>query len=261
MKKRRNFVGYAAAVLLYSVLFTTYLLSVIFARFTVSSSGADMTRTAKYGVAVTTQGSILQSGATLLPGMVRDEGLIISVSGKPEVAMEICADLTGQDLCLPAGYYHVDYGENTIQYLSESEHDDRTGTDPDHYRFCFHVEEDYHPLRFSVYQKSAADSDWMAVAGQESVTADALAIWLADNIGSVSPANSDLTERGQWKIMCSWPQGSGTDEASAQTYKDTLLLSSINIAWINDRQELISAPAGFVNQETLELIVQINQVD
>ncbi|MDE6469757.1 MAG: hypothetical protein K2L19_01870 [Eubacterium sp.] len=261
MKKNRNIICTAAAVLFYLVLITLYLLGGIFSRFTVASSSGDLSRTAKYGVVITTQGSVMNPETELFPGLAESEGLIFSLSGKPEVAVSIGCELESNDVCLPQGYYHVDYGENTIQFITENNHGAIEIDNPDHYRFCFHAEKDYHPIRFNIYHRDDENSEWIIVESAENITKEEIVQWFENEFNSTIEANTDLSELGEWKITSAWPQKSYDDYSGDQSYMDTLLCASQRITWIDSDNNEVDAPEGFANQESLEFSFEIIQLD
>ena len=261
MKKGKNMACTAAAVLLYLVLITLYLLGGIFSRFTVNSSGGDVSRTAKYGVVITTEGNVINPETDLLPGLEESEGMIFSLSGKPEVAVSVSGELMGNDICLPPGYYHVDYGESTIQFISETDHDSIEIDNPDHYRFCFHVKEDYHPIQFNIYHRDNEASKWTVVENGKNITRDGISLWFQNEFKKTRETNTDLSELGEWKITCAWPQKAYEDFSNDQSYMDTLLCASQRIIWLDSNKNEVDAPEGFVNNESLEFSFKITQLD
>lgn len=259
MKKAKNSICTAAAVLFYLVLITLYMLGGIFSRFTVASDNGDVSRTARYGVVITTEGSVITPNTELVPGAAESEGMIFSLSGKPETAVAVSCVLTGTDVCLPQGYYHVDYGENTIQFISDNAHSAADIENPDHYRFCLYAEKAYYPIQFNIYHRADKSAEWSAV--EQHITQKAVAQWFENTFNRTVEANADLSELGEWKITCAWPQKAYEDFSGDQSYMDTLLCASQRITWVDGGQNTVNAPAGFANQEALEFSFEIVQLD
>lgn len=131
----------AAAALLILVLLTTGIVGSSFAKYTATGSASDTARVAKWGVTITTSGSLYSdayaaSGAAngnlpaawnnaagadsisaaaltkgdniVAPGTKsNDKGLSFSISGKPEVAVTVETAVNGEDIYLEAGTYGV----------------------------------------------------------------------------------------------------------------------------------------------------------
>ncbi len=259
--KKRNIICTVAAVLLYLVLITVYLLCGIFAKFIVSSSNGSDARIAKYGVSITTKGYVIDQKTELVPGFAETEGMIFSLSGKPEVAVSIGCELTGSDVCLPKGYYHVDYGESTIQFIEEYNHEAMEIDNPDKYRFCFHVKQNYYPIKFNIYHRDDEHSEWIAVENAQNITQEEISLWFENEFNAISDVNTDLSELGEWKITCDWPQELDNVVLDDQSYMDTLLCASPRIMWFDSNGDAINAPDGFYNQENIEFSFEIIQVD
>lgn len=266
MRRKRNIMGTAAAVLLYMVLLTSYMLSGLMARFVAAAENGDSARAAKYGVIIHTEGNVLPSGETLMPGMEGMEGMVISLEGTPETAVSTGGELKTVELCLPEGYYHVNYGDRTISYMEENDHVHSGIEEFDNYHFCIQVKENYYPLQYTVYEKAKGASDWSILETegekQENLSAGKLALWLEKDFGEEFAAHADLTEAGQWKITCGWPKNDSNDEtAKHKSFMDTLLLEAKNMTWIDESGKETKAPEGFADGEQMEFIFEINQKD
>ena len=139
MKKNRMM--RVASALLVAVLLSTCAISGTFAKYVTTAGANDTARVAKWGVSVSTTGSLFstqyandgtiekdKSGSDIAmtvvssstdnvvaPGTANATGLAFAITGTPEVAVNISFNITGvQDVLLPAGTY-LDYttGNNT----------------------------------------------------------------------------------------------------------------------------------------------------
>lgn len=156
MKKNRMM--RVASALLVAVLLTTCAISGTFAKYVTTADANDTARVAKWGVSVTATGSLFEtqyandgaiekdeagndiaytvvssgSDDVVAPGTAKENGLTFSITGAPEVAVNIDFKITGvKDVLLPAGTY-LDYttGNNT--------------TDE------FTLDDDYYPIVYSL---------------------------------------------------------------------------------------------------------------
>jgi hypothetical protein len=173
------------------------------------------------------------------------------LTGKAETDL-ITRAKAGEDcirLCLPAGYYHIDYGENTVKYMG-------TGDEASHIsfesgnrnRFCLSVTEDYYPLQYTVWV-SAEGGGWTKLEGMENVPGTELAKWVAA-IGGTYSAGTDFSQQKRWKITWRWPERANRSDA------DTLLLmcaTENGMKWEGD------VPSGFSTKENLQILLQIDQ--
>lgn len=280
---RANRVFQAAMLLLCLLLISIWMLSGMLARYTVGSSGEDSARTAKFGVTFVTAGDLFPAGAKLQPGTYNDDGIELSMSGIPEVAVVAGADIVYKEeigsgtmegsaagfseLCLPKGYYHVDYGEKTVEYIGETETDHEDFNDQ--YRFCLHLTEDYYPLQYTVWKWDETTSGWGNVEDMQDVSAAELSEWMQTTLTQIYPAGMDLSAQAHWKITWKWPKdvaagntggdtGSGTDAAMTKDTADTLLLVC---AAADNGMVLKNMPEGFSAKEKVELIFRISQAD
>ena len=123
-----------ASVLLVAVLLSTCAISGTFAKYVTSDNVADEARVAKWGVAVTATGSRFageynadttglkdstdtaialsvktsDSNKLVAPGTKNDSGMAFSITGTPEVAVNVKIEITYSDILRPGGTY-ADY--------------------------------------------------------------------------------------------------------------------------------------------------------
>ncbi len=136
MKKNRMM--RLASVLLVCVLLTTSVISGTFAKYTTTANASDTARVAKWGVVITSGGSLfgenyktgtesvpttevtasllsVKNGDTtegaikdlVAPGTKSENGLSFSINGKPEVRTKVDVTVEAQDIYLAAGTYAV----------------------------------------------------------------------------------------------------------------------------------------------------------
>ncbi len=129
---KKNTMMRLASALLVLVMLTTCAISGTFAKYITKADVADTARVAKWGVAVTATGSLYEnqyanddevekdeagkdiaytvvsaaSDDVVAPGTANTDGLHFSITGTPEVAVNISFNITNvKDVCLPAGTY------------------------------------------------------------------------------------------------------------------------------------------------------------
>ncbi len=153
MKKNRMM--RVASTLLVAVLLSTCAVSGTFAKYVTSASGSDTARVAKWGVEVggmesglfnetyakddetTFENTVVSTDQVVAPGTKNDEGVKFSLTGIPEVAVNVAFEVKGtenaeiQDVCLKKGVYK-DY---TKDVGSEEK---------------FTVDADYYPVEFTL---------------------------------------------------------------------------------------------------------------
>ncbi len=130
---KKNNMMRLASVLLVLVLLTTCAISGTFAKYVTSASVADDARVAKWGVAVTATGSlyeteyendgvvekdlagndiamtVVSSGTddVVAPGTAKTDGLTFTITGTPEVAVNVSFNISNvKDVILPVGEYN-----------------------------------------------------------------------------------------------------------------------------------------------------------
>jgi hypothetical protein len=253
-----------------------WMLSGLSARFVTGANGADAAGTAAFGISFTMDTALFSENESLFPGVKNDEGSILTLSGKAEVSVKTSVSVENvAELCVPKGYYHIDYGENTVTYVAEGEHTDDgdpsyTEDDHDDYRYCLQVEKDYYPLQYTVsIPDTTANSGWTAVNGATDLTIDQLIEWFKTNCAKEYSSNTELDEK--WKITWKWPMNK-KDPNKIKDEKDTLLLANAKIdettgekspllRWIDKDGNDAERPTGFSDSEKMKLVLKIEQVD
>ena len=214
---KKNTMMRLASGLLVAVLLSTCAISGTFAKYVTTADVEDSARVAKWGVSVTATGSLFEtqyandgtvetdkggndiaftvvssgSDDVVAPGTAKADGLTFSITGTPEVAVNIDFNISNvKDVLLPAGTY-LDYttGNNT--------------TDE------FNLADDYYPIEFSL-KKGGAE-----VASGTMADIEAYLNGLEGNY----PAKTDLTTTfGTYTLSWSWVFGD-----SANNKADTFL--------------------------------------
>ena len=155
---KKNKMMRVASALLVAVLLTTCAISGTFAKYVTTADANDTARVAKWGVSVTATGSlfetqyandgtiekdeggndiactVISSGSddVVAPGTAKENGLTFSITGAPEVAVNIDFNITGvEDVLLPAGTY--------LDYTTGNDADDK-----------FTLADDYYPIVYSL---------------------------------------------------------------------------------------------------------------
>lgn len=213
---KKNTMMRVASALLVAVLLTTCAISGTFAKYVTSADVNDSARVAKWGVAVTATGSLFEnqyandgevekdkggndisytvvssaSDDVVAPGTAKEDGLAFSITGTPEVAVNINFNITGvSDVCLPAGTY-LDYttGNNAT--------DD------------FTLADDYYPIVYTL-EKGGSVVKTGTLAEIEGYL---------DSIEGNYAANTDLTSTfGNYTLSWSWVFGDSANN-QADTY-------------------------------------------
>lgn len=204
MKKNRMM--RVASALLVAVLLTTCAISGTFAKYVTTADANDTARVAKWGVSVTATGSLFEtqyandgaiekdeagndiaytvvssgSDDVVAPGTAKENGLTFSITGAPEVAVNIDFMITGvKDVLLPAGTY-LDYttGNNA--------------TDE------FTLDDDYYPIVYSLKKEGTE-----VASGTMEDIEDYL-----DGIEGNYAANTNLTTTfGNYTLSWAWKFG------------------------------------------------------
>ena len=204
MKKNRMM--RVASALLVAVLLTTCAISGTFAKYVTTAGANDTARVAKWGVSVTATGSLFEtqyandgaiekdeagndiaytvvssgSDDVVAPGTAKENGLTFSITGAPEVAVNIDFKITGvKHVLLPAGTY-LDYtpGNNA--------------TDE------FTLDDDYYPIVYSLKKEGTE-----VASGTMEDIEDYL-----DGIEGNYAANTNLTTTfGNYTLSWAWEFG------------------------------------------------------
>lgn len=203
---KKNKMMRIASVLLVAVILTTCAISGTFAKYVTSAGNGDSARVAKWGVSVTSTGSLFEtqyandgtveqdkngndisytvvsSGSydVVAPGTAKQDGLAFSITGIPEVAVNIDFNITDvTDVVLPAGTYK-DY---------------TTGNDADDE---FTLNDDYYPIVYSL-KKAGVE-----VSGGKMSDIEAY----LNSIEGNYPANTNLTSTfGNYTLSWTWVFG------------------------------------------------------
>lgn len=204
MKKNRMM--RLASGLLVAVLLTTCAISGTFAKYVTTADANDTARVAKWGVSVTATGSLFEtqyanngaiekdeagndiaytvvssgSDDVVAPGTAKENGLTFSITGAPEVAVNIDFNITGvEDVLLPAGTY-LDYttGNNAVDE--------------------FTLDDDYYPIVYSLKKEGTE----VASGTMEDIEA------YLDGIEGNYAANTNLTTTfGNYTLSWTWEFG------------------------------------------------------
>lgn len=207
---KKNKIMRIASALLVLALLSTCAISGTFAKYVTSDSASDTARVAKFGVVVTAwddsafstsyetgNETVVSSTSDKLvaPGTKNDTGITFSITGTPEVDVEVDFVLTvNKDVFLNVGTYA----------------DETTGTTDDKYT----VDTVYTPVVFTL------TNDGNAVA--TGTLSDIKAYLEADTFSKVYDANTNLTETfGTYTLTWAWDFPATEDAATDK--KDTTL--------------------------------------
>ena len=214
---KKNTMMRVASTLLVAVLLTTCAISGTFAKYVTTADVADTARVAKWGVTVTATGSLFEtkydndgeiekdkngdviaytvvsSGTddVVAPGTAKADGLTFSITGTPEVAVNIDFNISNvKDVLLPAGTY--------LDYTTGNDTTDE-----------FNLANDYYPIVFSL-KKGGTEVKKGTMADIESYL---------NSIEGNYPAGTNLTTTfGTYTLSWSWEFGD-----SANNKADTFL--------------------------------------
>lgn len=202
-----------ASVMLVLTLLTTCGVSGTYAKYVTTASASDTARVAKFGVEITSQTNSLfaktytsdsaYAGNTVVsvdevvaPGTKKDDGSInITITGTPEVAVEVAYDLTvNSDVFVKAGTYY-DY----------TTADDTTDT--------FSRETDYYPLRFTLKKGDQTVVDKQNLQQVRS--------YFYNNKEQFAPGTDLSTVVGEYTLSWEWAFNATSTDQSDES--DTLL--------------------------------------
>ena len=144
----------AAGGLMIATMLTTSIVSGTYAKYVTSDSAKDSARVAKFGVTVAASGSLFDTSykngdgtitvvsstdeKVVAPGTKSDEALTFSISGKPEVSVNVAIDVV--------------YEKSTSDvFLKAGTYPDMTTGDPDD---TFTLNADYHPIKYTLSKGS-----------------------------------------------------------------------------------------------------------
>jgi len=239
---KKNTMMRLASALLVLVMLTTCAISGTFAKYITQADVADTARVAKWGVEVTATGSLYEeqyanedsaekdkagnviaytvvsagSDDVVAPGTANEDGLSFSITGTPEVAVNISFNITNvKDVYLPAGTYK-DYttGNDTADTFAAAE---------------------YYPIVYTL-TKNGAPAETGTLADIEA--------YLNDIEGNYE-ANTDLaTTFGEFQLTWAWVFGD-----SANNQADTFL------GQVAAGLEPLPADASITAGATIEIVV------
>ncbi len=249
---KKNVMMRVASVLMVAVLLTTCAISGTFAKYVTSDNVSDTARVAKWGVTVTTTGTLFAESykdipvvsATdtddtitvqvkdyasveqnvVAPGTKNETGMTFQLKGTPEVDTNVVIALDVKDIVLPAGTYK-DY---------------TTGKTDD----TFTIDTDYTPVVFTLYNKDKAT---VLATG----TAKTIETYL-EGLSKVYQTNTDLSTiatntNGEYVLTWAWAFD-GNDKAD--TY-----LGNVAAGIVDD------APAGCSTDVSVGITITVTQVD
>lgn len=155
---KKNVMMRVASALLVAVLLTTCAISGTFAKYVTTSSANDTAKVAKWGVEISSKGYLFSEQYTgypapavdshnisvqvsnyadattdnvVAPGTFNSEGIVFTISGTPEVDVELTVDVEVKDIVLPAAEAYTDFTDGNK---------DKT----------FELVGDYHPVIFTL---------------------------------------------------------------------------------------------------------------
>lgn len=254
---KKNVMMRLASFLLVAVLISTSAISGTYAKYVTTDNGTDKARVAKWGVTIDVEGSLFEtaykdtpvtddsimtvkafdSSDVVAPGTKNDNGMIITLTGTPEVDTQIAFAITAdKDVVLPAGTYK--------DYTSA----DETAT--------FTLDAEYRPIKFTLTNAAGT-----AVVDKGSL-ADVEAYLEHAAVSKIYDANTNLAtaiaggDAGTLKLTWEWafdaannPNGLPTND-QADTYLGNLAAGLID-----------NAPAGASTEIELTVTVTATQVD
>lgn len=260
MKKNRMM--RVASVLLVAVLLTTSAISGTFAKYVTQASNRDEARVAKFGVVVTAEGSLFEheydvftgdsgntvirsdSGDVVAPGTANTNGMSFSVSGRPEVTVQISFNATKiNDVVLPKSNSYRDYTNGN----------DANAT--------FNLDADYYPIRYTL-------SDGNGVLTQGNL--DTIVAYLnnPNNWKTIAP-NQDLSTNsnfGTYTLTWAWDFPATPSEATDKA--DTFLgqLAAFGAYNESTNPSGVSFPTGITEGDVIlnagiEIEIIVTQVD
>lgn len=218
MKKRRNWPFIIASVLFCLVIFTSSLVTGLYARYTSSGSGSDEARVAKFGMQITVDDDyslfnhsysnvnnevIVSTSSTLhaiAPGANTDQNkLIINFNGNPEVAVGVIS--------------HINTGTMEDIYVKKGTYLDWTTDEEDDY---FTLSKDYYPVKWTLKVKDLNKNTEKTIidAGNLSDVASQLELYSKE---AIYKPNSSINSR----IVIEWKWD--FNESDENNKADTLL--------------------------------------
>ena len=221
---RENKMMRLASGLLVAVLLTTSTISGTFAKYVTTEEASDTARVAKWGVGITTTGSLFaeqykdtpitvvdDSAITVqvqnyaestvdnvvAPGTKNTEGITFTLTGVPEVDLELKVDVETKDIVLPKGTGYTDYTDGN-----------KVAT--------FNLEADYHPVVFTLTNGSGAEMKKGTIAEMEAYLESMSNTKIDSNTDLAtyftSAIDPNVKSDGTYKLTWEWPFD-GNDKA------------------------------------------------
>ena len=252
---KKNKMMRLASFLLVAVLLTTSVISGTFAKYVTTDTADDSARVARFGVEIQTEGSLFDktyvnkdngnkpgtssasvtvssstSAASVTNNVVApgtqstDNGLIFSVTGKPEVTVDVklTVDATSaSDIWLGQGLNYPNMTTGEVFDASTENWDSRRAD-----RVTF-TASDYYPIKYTL-QKSTDKSAWTVVDNCQDVSLSKIVTalqTLSDSASTTYGPGTDLSQTfGYYKLTWKWDFTDSTDGEITLTDKmDTLL--------------------------------------
>lgn len=246
MKKNRTM--RAAVLMLALTLITSCFVGSTFAKYTTGVAASDTARVAKFGVVLTTSTNIFNNqydnGSSdisvdsdddtdvIAPG-TKDTAFVFTISGDPEVDVEVIASLGAVTMVtLPAGTYR-----------------DYTKTDPAA-TFTVGVGNDYIPVKWTLKRNDAAITNSSSVQ-LTNVKLSVINDYLEDELSGQYDAESNEFKNnvcGTYSLTWTWDIGDGATDA-ADTYLGQIAAGTV------------SAPANHEGDEYFNFTLRVNQLD
>lgn len=178
---KKNVMMRVASAMLVLTLLTTCIISGTFAKYTTKGEFSDSARVAKWGVEIGIDGqdmfkktyakdgtttdttivnTVIATEAVVAPGTKNEDGVTITVTGKPEVAFKLTFAMEGatagsalQDVFLPAGTGYTDYTE--LKKTTSSDGDGGTTTSYGYTGKFDVADPGYYPVKYTLTKNDA----------------------------------------------------------------------------------------------------------
>ena len=254
---KKNIMMRLASFLLVAVLISTSAISGTYAKYVTTDNGTDKARVAKWGVTIDVEGSLFEnsykdtpvtedniitgkafdSSDVVAPGTKNNNGMIITLKGKPEVDTQISFSVTAdKDVVLPAGTYK--------DYTSADENAQ------------FTLDAEYRPIKFTLTNAAGT------VVVNKGSLADVETYLEAAAVSKIYDANTDLAtaiaggENGTLTLTWEWAFDANNNPNSlptndqADTYLGNLAAGLVD-----------NAPEGASTEIELTVVVTATQID
>ena len=244
---KKNKMMRLASVLLVAVLMSTCAISGTFAKYVTTASGSNSARVAKFGVTVTAGGDAFKNqyptntengfgyneefsvegkeGAIVVAPGTSGTVDLFSVSGTPEVAVNVKAELTAI---------------SRIKLPAKTGYADKTGAGE-----TFNVVADYYPIKWTLKKDGAAVTD------AENVGLDAIVTALGTISKKYAPNKNLGTELGSYTLEWKWDYGTEAD--ISDTDKMDTYLGDVIAGTVTD--------TTVVTTESFNFSITVTQID